>query len=277
MKLKGKTALVTGAAGGIGRSHALRLARLGADVVVNDLDLQAYKRYGEKITADSVEEEVRGLGVRCLGIEADVCKKDQVEEMVRRILKEFGHLDILINNAGGLVGEVSQSFASSVSEEDLRATLDRNLMGTIFCCQAVAEPMKSQRWGRIVNTSSQAALQTMVGRKLRFLCRGQGRGRCLHTLSGAGAGPIRHHCQLHLSGLRQHRSSRKDRLFPSRKERAVSVSNPPGEDGCPGRHFQGGGVLRHRSGGLRHGAVLEHLRRRDQILTGSSQKLNGII
>jgi NAD(P)-dependent dehydrogenase (short-subunit alcohol dehydrogenase family) len=160
MKLKGKTALVTGAAGGIGRSHALRLARLGADVVVNDLDLQAYKRYGEKITADSVEEEVRGLGVRCLGIEADVCKKDQVEEMVRRILKEFGHLDILINNAGGLVGEVSQSFASSVSEEDLRATLDRNLMGTIFCCQAVAEPMKSQRWGRIVNTSSQAALQT---------------------------------------------------------------------------------------------------------------------
>ena len=160
MKLKGKTALITGAAGGIGRSHALRLARLGAHVVVNDLDLQAYKRYGEEITADSVEEEVRGLGVRCLGIEADVCKKDQVEVMVRRILKEFGHLDILINNAGGLVGEVSQSFASSVSEEDLRATFDRNLMGTIFCCQAVAEPMKAQRWGRIVNTSSQAALQT---------------------------------------------------------------------------------------------------------------------
>jgi 3-oxoacyl-[acyl-carrier protein] reductase len=162
MKLKGKTALVTGAAGGIGRSHALRLARLGADVVVNDLDLQAYKKYGEKITADSVVEEVRGLGVRCLGIEADVCQKGQVKEMVRRILKEFGHLDILINNAGGLVGEVSQSFASSVSEEDLRATLDRNLMGTIFCCQAVAEPMKAQRWGRIVNTSSQAALQAMV-------------------------------------------------------------------------------------------------------------------
>ena len=162
MKLKGKTALITGAAGGIGRSHALRLARLGADVVVNDLDLQAYKKYREKITADSVVEEVRQLGVRCLGIEADVCQKRQVKEMVRRILKEFGHLDILINNAGGLVGEVSQSFASSVSEEDLRATLDRNLMGTIFCCQAVAEPMKAQRWGRIVNTSSQAALQAMV-------------------------------------------------------------------------------------------------------------------
>jgi len=163
MKLKGKTALVTGAAGGIGRAHALRLARLGADVVINDLDLQAYRKYGEEIGADSVVEEVRMLGVRCLGVEADVCKKAEVGKMVERVLDELGHIDILINNAGGLAGEVSQSFASSVSEEDLRANLDRNLMGTIFCCQAVAEPMKSQRWGRIVNTSSQAALQTMAG------------------------------------------------------------------------------------------------------------------
>jgi len=162
MKLKGKTALVTGAAGGIGRAHALRLARLGADVIINDLDLQAYRKYGEEIAADSVVEEVRQLGVRCLGIEADVCRKEQVEGMMRRVLDELGHIDILINNAGGLAGEVSQSFASSVSEEDLRATLDRNLMGTILCCQAVAEPMKAQRWGRIVNTSSQAALQTMA-------------------------------------------------------------------------------------------------------------------
>jgi len=161
MKLKGKTALVTGAAGGIGRAHALRLAGLGADVVINDLDLRSYRKYGEEIAADSVVEEIRQLGVRCLGIEADVCQKGQVEEMVRRVRDEFGHLDILINNAGGLAGEVSGSFASSVSQEDLRATLDRNLMGTIFSCQAVADSMKAQRWGRIVNTASQAALQTM--------------------------------------------------------------------------------------------------------------------
>ena len=161
MKLEGKVTVITGAAGGIGRSHALRLARLGADVVINDIDLEAYRKYGEEITADSVVEEVRKLGVHCIGIEADVCKKAQVEGMVRRVLDEFGRIDILINNAGGLAGEVSRSFASSVPEEDLRATLDRNLMGTIFCCQAVADPMKSQRWGRIVNTSSQAALQTM--------------------------------------------------------------------------------------------------------------------
>ncbi len=161
MKLKRKVALVTGAAGGIGRSHALRLARLGADVVVNDIDLESYKKYGEKITERSVVEEVRKIGVRCLGMEADVSRKDHVEDMFKRVLDEWGHIDILINNAGGLAGEVSQSFASFVSEEDLRATIDRNLMSTIFCCQAVADSMKDRRWGRIVNTTSQAALQTM--------------------------------------------------------------------------------------------------------------------
>jgi len=163
MKLKGKVALITGAARAIGRSHALRLARLGADIVINDINLESYKEFGEKITAPTVVEEVAALGVRCIGIEADVGKKAQVEAMVRKVLDEFGHIDILINNAGGLAGEVMKSYASLAPEEDIRATLDRNLMGTIFCCQAVSEPMKKQRWGRIVNTSSQGALQAQPG------------------------------------------------------------------------------------------------------------------
>lgn len=163
MKLKGKVALVTGAARAIGRSHALRLAGLGADVVINDIDLESYKEFGEQITAPSVVEEVRRLGARCMGIEADVTQKDQVESMIKRVVDELGHIDILVNNAGGLVGEVSQSFASSVPEKDLRATIDRNLMGTIFCCQESAKPMKIQGWGRIVNTASQAALQAQQG------------------------------------------------------------------------------------------------------------------
>ena len=158
MKLKGKVALITGGARAIGRSHALRLAQLGADIVVNDINLESYKEFGEKITAPTVIDEVRALGVRSLGIEADVTKKNQVEAMVKKVLAEFGHIDILINNAGGLAGDVSKSYATVFSEEDLRATLDRNLSGTIYCCQAVAEPMKAQRWGRIVNTSSQAGL-----------------------------------------------------------------------------------------------------------------------
>ena len=75
MKLKGKVALITGAARAIGRSHALRLARLGADIVINDLNLESYKEFGEEITAPTVVEEVSALGVRSIGIEADVGKK----------------------------------------------------------------------------------------------------------------------------------------------------------------------------------------------------------
>ena len=78
-------------------------------------------------------------------------------------LKEFGRVDILINNAGGLAGEIPVSFVSFLSVEDLKATLDRDLMATIFCSQAVAEPMKSRKWSRIVKTSSQAGRQAQFG------------------------------------------------------------------------------------------------------------------
>ena len=76
MKLKGRVALITGAARAIGRSHALRLARLGADIAINDLDLASYKEFGEEITAPTVVEEVLALGVRCIGIEANVGRED---------------------------------------------------------------------------------------------------------------------------------------------------------------------------------------------------------
>ena len=163
MKLKGKVALVTGAAREIGRAHALRLAGLGADVVINDIDLESFREYGQEITAPTVMDEVRALGVRSTGIRADVGVREEVEEMVKQVLEEYGHVDILINNAGGIAGELFASFASVVSEEDIRATIHRNLMGTVFCCQAVAEPMKAQRWGRIVNTASAAAILTQPG------------------------------------------------------------------------------------------------------------------
>jgi len=163
MKLKGKVALVTGAARAIGRAHALRLARQGADIVVNDIDLESWREFGEEIGTASVVEEVEALGVRCIGIRADVTSKSQVEAMVHEAAETLGPVDILVNNAGGLAGEVLASFASTVSEEDLKATIERNLLGTIFCSQAVARSMKERRWGRIVNTASQAALQAQQG------------------------------------------------------------------------------------------------------------------
>ena len=163
MKLKGKVALITGAARAIGRAHALRLAALGADIVLNDINLGSFKEFNEEIGAASVVDEVKARGVRCVGIQADVTDRVQVERMVQQAQDALGCVDILINNAGGLSGEVMGSFASSVSERDLRATMERNLFGTIFCCQAVVPSMKKRGWGRIVNTSSQAGLQAQQG------------------------------------------------------------------------------------------------------------------
>ena len=106
MKLKGKVALITGAARGIGRAHALRLAGLGADIVINDIDLESYKEFGEDITASSVVDEIKNLGVRAIGIESDVGKKENAEELIRKVTDELGRIDILVNNAGGLAGNV---------------------------------------------------------------------------------------------------------------------------------------------------------------------------
>jgi NAD(P)-dependent dehydrogenase (short-subunit alcohol dehydrogenase family) len=162
VKLEGKVALVTGAARGLGRAYALRLAGLGADVVINDVDMEAAKQYGEELTAPTVMDEVTAMGRRSLGIVADVTDRTAVNRMIEQILDEFGHLDILVNNAGGALVP-GPSYASSVPEQDFRRMIDINLMGTIFCCQAAAPPMKAQRSGKIVNVGSQAGLRSQGG------------------------------------------------------------------------------------------------------------------
>jgi len=185
-KLLGKVALVTGGARGLGRAYVLRLAQLGADVVVNDIDLEAYKEFGEhldsykefgpQMTAPSVMDEVRNFGGRSLGIQADVTRKAEVDAMFKKILDEFGRLDILVNNAGGALtppgarrpgaspypGPYPMN-ASNASEEDFYYQFDVNFWGTVLCCQAAAIPMKKQGSGKIVNVSSVAGMQTGVG------------------------------------------------------------------------------------------------------------------
>jgi len=163
MKLKGKVALVTGAGRGIGLAHVIRLAELGADIAVNDIDLESFKEFDEDLGADSVVELVTGLGVKSIGLEADVCQEDEAKDLVNKVVSEFGKIDILINNAGGIAGKPAESFASSVSLEDIKNTMDRNLMGTIFCSQAASIHMKAQNFGRIVTTSSQAGLRSQNG------------------------------------------------------------------------------------------------------------------
>jgi 3-oxoacyl-[acyl-carrier protein] reductase len=163
MKLQGKVALITGAARGIGRAHALRLAKLGADIVVNDVNLNSHQEYEESAGDDSTVDAVKALGVKAIGIECNAGKKEQADEMIQQTVAEFGKIDILVNNSGGLAGEIPDSFASIVSVEDLNATMERNLNATIYCSQAAAIPMKEQKWGRIVNTASQAGLQAQGG------------------------------------------------------------------------------------------------------------------
>ncbi|MGH2356349.1 MAG: SDR family NAD(P)-dependent oxidoreductase [Chloroflexota bacterium] len=163
-KLAGKVALVTGSARGLGRAYALRLARLGADVVVNDIDLQANRQYDEALTpgCETVVDEVRALDRRALGIVADVTDEGQVRRMVERATAELGTIDVLVCNAGGALIP-GRSLASEVPIADFQRMMDLNLIGTIHACQAVAPVMKRQRSGKIVTVGSQAGLRAQGG------------------------------------------------------------------------------------------------------------------
>jgi len=144
VKLKGKSALVTGAGRGIGRAIALRLAQEGANVTVNDIDAAS---------ADATATAVNGLGRRGLAAVADVSKQDAVEAMVQQHLAAFSGLDILVNNAGVVV--VKSLFDHT--EEDWDRLLAINLKSVYFCSRAAAPIMMAQRAGKIINTASMGA------------------------------------------------------------------------------------------------------------------------
>lgn len=137
MRLAGKTALITGSSSGIGRATALRFAREGVSVVINGRD-------ENKIA--SVVKEVEAEGGRALGIRANVGSFAEVNAMVATALKEFGHLDILVSNAGVFHHE---SFLN-MTEEEWDEVLTVDLKGNFNCCRAVIGPMITQQWGRIV-------------------------------------------------------------------------------------------------------------------------------
>lgn len=160
MELAGKRAIVTGGARGLGRAYALRLAALGADVAILDLNLDGAAEYGERLGAPSVAAEIEQLGRRGLGIAVDLSVQTQAREAIAQVEAAFGGIDILVNNAGGHVTPADRSDASTMPEEDVRKLLDANFMSTMFCCQAVVPAMKRQGRGVIINTSSQAGVTT---------------------------------------------------------------------------------------------------------------------
>jgi 3-oxoacyl-[acyl-carrier protein] reductase len=138
---KGGTALITGAGQGIGRAVALRFAREGINVVVNDVNEEG---------ARSVAEEVRTFGVESLWVKADISKKDQVVNMADIISRKFDCVDILVNTAGIL----NSAMLLNVTEEEFDHTLSIHLKGTLFCIQAVAPIMIGKKYGRIINVAS---------------------------------------------------------------------------------------------------------------------------
>jgi NAD(P)-dependent dehydrogenase (short-subunit alcohol dehydrogenase family) len=165
MRLDGKSAVVTGAARGLGRAYALRLASLGADVAVVDIDLNAAAEFNETLSAPSVSDEIRALGRKSIGLQGDLTKRHEVERIFAAVIAEFGRIDVLVNNAGGALTPIERSTASVAPDEDIAKNLDVNLMSAMYCCQTVAPTMKAQGGGVIVNIATMAAL-TVIGRGL---------------------------------------------------------------------------------------------------------------
>lgn len=147
--LAGRVAIVTGAGGGLGRQHALMLAQRGACVVVNDL--------GDG--ADAVAAEIVSAGGQARAVQCSVTDADAVQAMVDGVVADWGRVDILVNNAGILR---DKSFAK-LDLGDFRAVVDVHLMGAAHCCKAVWEPMRVQRHGRIVMTTSSSGLYGNFG------------------------------------------------------------------------------------------------------------------
>jgi len=158
--LTGKIAVITGAGGehGIGRAIAMRLAKEGADVVVNDLTANP-KKSSSWSGLPSVVEEIEVLGRKAIAIEADISNSSQVDLLIQGAIQEFGHIDILVNNAGSAAGPDRVPIVE-LDEEVWDQVQRINLKGTFLCCRAVAkELIKQGQGGKIINMSSIAGIK----------------------------------------------------------------------------------------------------------------------
>lgn len=183
--LMGKVAVVTGAGRGLGRAYALRLASLGADVVINDIRLDAAQEFEEELTAETVMAECEAYGVRSIGVEADVTRPAEVERLFNRVMRDFGRVDILINNAGGVLIPRERGYASTVTPDDWHYIMDVNLTATVLCCQAAVAIMKPQGSGKIINVSSQAGLRgNLLGENAHYCVAKAGVNEYTRLLAG---------------------------------------------------------------------------------------------
>ena len=181
----GKLLSVTGGSRGIGRAICRRFALEGATVIVN---FTAQPDKAEKVVAD-----IRKEGGRADAFQADVSAKSAVIGMLEAARRQFGPVDILINNAGIL----KPGNTLTLNEEDFDRMIAVNLKGIIFTAQAVAAEMTERRYGKIVNLSSIAGLGTAV--RNDSLCDDEGRSDLADQTDGSGTRSARHQCQRHRS------------------------------------------------------------------------------
>lgn len=146
MDFKGRTALVTGAATGIGRATAVMLAKGGANIVA--VDIQADK-------LEQVQDEIQKIGVSCITAVCDISDCKQVSGAVEKAIAAFGRVDILVNNAA--IWRCWDTFLN-VPESDWQAFLNVNVMGTVYFTKAVLPYMLENGWGRIINIASVAGV-----------------------------------------------------------------------------------------------------------------------
>lgn len=159
--LDGKVAIVTGAARGLGRAYAHRLAGLGAKIAVTDINLKSFEEFeaeAKSMTGDSTMAEIEAGGGEAIGIEMDVTDEAAVNAMVAEVMKKWGRVDILVANAGGGRGRPVDTKASTLDSTLLHLVTAMNLFGTVYTVNAVAPVMKEQRSGKIVTVSSVAGL-----------------------------------------------------------------------------------------------------------------------
>ena len=143
MRLKDKTAIITGAGGHLGRGTAVRMAKEGARIMVNDINLAAAEKTGQLIAGEGQSVLISG---------ADVTRTDDVNKMVSEALGEWGQIDILVNNAG----DIRDALLPNMSDDQWNFVIDLNLKGTFLCSRAVSPHMIERCYGKIVNLASMA-------------------------------------------------------------------------------------------------------------------------
>jgi len=161
--LRGKLAFITGSGRGLGRTVAERLMQMGADIVLHDISEEAPAKFGEVASLSALAEEFTRGGARAIAVTGDICSADAVEKMVAAAQNRLGPVSVLVNCAGGDIGadgnKPNPSTPTNFKLEDVMAVLNRNLIGTMLMCRAVAPGMAQRREGSIVNFGSLLAHQ----------------------------------------------------------------------------------------------------------------------